>query len=102
MSRLTNDIHAVRELMGFGSLAIVDAAVVLVFSLILMTTINPWLTFWSMLAMPLIPVVVRLFGREIFRFSRETQEQLSALSAVGLLKTTRRAATSLMAARSSS
>jgi ATP-binding cassette, subfamily B, multidrug efflux pump len=81
MSRLTNDIHAVRELMGFGSLAIVDAAVVLVFSLILMTTINPWLTFWSMLAMPLIPVVVRFFGREIFRFSRETQEQLSALSA---------------------
>ena len=81
MSRLTNDIHAVRELMGFGSLAIVDAAVVLVFSLILMITINPWLTIWSMLAMPLIPVVVRFFGREIFRFSRETQEQLSALSA---------------------
>ena len=81
MSRLTNDIHAVRELMGFGSLAIVDAAVVLVFSLTLMITINPWLTLWSMLAMPLIPVVVRFFGREIFRFSRETQEQLSALSA---------------------
>src|SRR4029078_12486587 len=53
----------------------------LVFSLILMSTINPWLTIWSMLAMPLIPVVVRFFGREIFRFSRETQEQLSALSA---------------------
>jgi ATP-binding cassette, subfamily B, multidrug efflux pump len=81
MSRLTNDIHAVRELMGFGSLAMVDAAVVLVFSLSLMITINPRLTFWSMLAMPLIPVVVRFFGREIFRFSRETQEQLSALSA---------------------
>ena len=81
MSRLTNDIHAVRELMGFGSLAIVDAAVVLVFSLTLMIMINPWLTFWSMLAMPLIPVVVRFFGREIFRISRETQEQLSALSA---------------------
>ena len=81
MSRLTNDIHAVRELMGFGSLAIVDAAVVMVFSLTLMITINPWLTLWSMLAMPLIPVVVRFFGRQIFRFSRETQEQLSALSA---------------------
>ena len=26
MSRLTNDIHAVRELMGFGSLAIVDGS----------------------------------------------------------------------------
>jgi ATP-binding cassette subfamily B multidrug efflux pump len=81
MSRLTNDIHAVRELMGFGSLAMVDASVVLVFSLALMVTINPWLTLWSMLAMPLITVVVRFFGGHIFRRSRETQEQLSVLSA---------------------
>jgi ATP-binding cassette, subfamily B, multidrug efflux pump len=57
MSRLTNDIQAVRELMGFGSLAIVDAVVVIVFSLTLMITIDPWLTLWSMMAMPLIPVV---------------------------------------------
>jgi ATP-binding cassette subfamily B protein len=81
MSRLTNDIHAVRELMGFGSLAMVDASVVLVFSLALMITIDPWLTLWSMLAMPLISVVVRFFGGHIFRRSRETQEQLSVMSA---------------------
>ena len=81
MSRLTNDIQAVRELMGFGSLAIVDAAVVIVFSLALMIAIDPWLTLWSMMAMPLIPIVVRFFGRQIFRYSRETQEQLSRLSA---------------------
>ena len=81
MSRLTNDIQAVRELMGFGSLAIVDALVVIVFSLSLMIAINPWLTLWSLMAMPLIPVVVRFFGRHIFRWSRDTQEQLSAMSA---------------------
>jgi ATP-binding cassette subfamily B protein len=81
MSRLTNDIQAVRELMGFGSLAIVDAMVVIVFSLALMITINPWLTLWSMLAMPLITVVVRFFGRHIFRWSRDRQEQLSVMSA---------------------
>jgi ATP-binding cassette, subfamily B, multidrug efflux pump len=81
MSRLTNDIHAVRELMGFGSLAIVDAVVVIFFSLMLMITIDPWLTLWSMLAMPLVPVVVRYFGRHIFRCSRAAQEQVSALSA---------------------
>jgi ATP-binding cassette subfamily B multidrug efflux pump len=81
MSRMTNDIHAVRELMGFGSLAIVDAVVVIVFSLTLMITINPWLTLWSMMAMPFIPIVVRYFGRQIFRVSRETQEQVSDLSA---------------------
>ena len=34
-----------------------------------------------MLAMPLIPVVVRFFGRHIFRWSRNTQEQLSVMSA---------------------
>jgi ATP-binding cassette subfamily B protein len=81
MSRLTNDIQAVRELMGFGSLAIVDAMVVIIFSLTFMFTIDPWLTFWSMLAMPLITVVVRFFGRHIFRWSRSTQEQLSLMSA---------------------
>ncbi len=81
MSRLTNDIHAVRELMGFGSLAIVDAVVVIFFSLTLMIAIDPWLTLWSMLAMPLIPIVVRFFGRHIFRWSRQTQEQLSEMSA---------------------
>jgi len=81
MSRMTNDIQAVRELMGFGSLAIVDAMVVIIFSLIFMISIDPWLTLWSMLAMPLITVVVRFFGRHIFRWSRNTQEQLSVMSA---------------------
>lgn len=80
MSRLTNDIQAVRELMGFGSLAIVDAFVVIIFSLSFMISIDPWLTLWSMLAMPLITVVVRFFGRHIFRWSRDTQEQLSVMS----------------------
>jgi ATP-binding cassette, subfamily B, multidrug efflux pump len=81
MSRLTNDIQAVREVMGFGSLAIVDAIVVIVFSLIFMITIDPWLTLWSLAAMPLITVAVRILGRHIFRWSRDTQEQLSVMSA---------------------
>jgi ATP-binding cassette, subfamily B, multidrug efflux pump len=81
MSRLTNDIQAVRELMGFGSLAIIDAMVVIIFSLTFMITIDPWLTLYSMLAMPLITVVVRFFARHIFHWSRNTQEQLSVMSA---------------------
>ena len=81
MSRLTNDIQAVRELLGFGTLAIVDAAVVIVFSVTMMLKIDPWLTLWSMCAMPLISVAVRIFGRRIFRRTRETQEQLSEMSA---------------------
>ena len=37
-----------------------------------------------MMAMPLIPVVVRIFGRHIFRRSREAQDQLSDMSAYSL------------------
>lgn len=81
MSRLTSDVQAVRELLGFGSLAVVDAAVVISFSLGFMIIIDPWLTLWSLLVLPLIPIVVRLFGSQIFRWSREVQEQLSGLSA---------------------
>jgi ATP-binding cassette, subfamily B, multidrug efflux pump len=81
MSRLTNDVQAVRELLGFGSLAVVDAAVVISFSLGFMIIIDPWLSLWSLLVLPLIPIIVRLFGSRIFRWSREVQEQLSGLSA---------------------
>ncbi len=81
MSRLTNDVQAVRELLGFGTLAIVDAMVVIVFSVTMMVTIDPWLTLWSMCALPLISVAVRIFGHRIFRRSRNTQEQLSDMSA---------------------
>jgi ATP-binding cassette, subfamily B, multidrug efflux pump len=80
MSRLTNDVQAVRELMGFGSLAIVDAIVVILFSLSVMITMDPWLTLWSMMAMPLITIVVRFFGGHIFRWSRAVQEHLSTMS----------------------
>lgn len=81
MSRLTIDIQAVRELLGFGSLASVDAMITIVFSLACMIAIDPWLTLWSMLAMPMITITVRFFGRHIFRWSHSVQEQLSDISA---------------------
>ncbi|MGZ8466086.1 MAG: ABC transporter ATP-binding protein, partial [Candidatus Binatia bacterium] len=58
--------------------------VVILFSLTLMVAIDPWLALWSMMAMPFIPIVVRFFGRHIFRWSRATQDQLSEMSAYTL------------------
>jgi len=80
MSRLTNDIQAVRELLGFGSLAVFDATVVVLASLSLMLTIDAALTVYALLPMLLITVTVRYFGRHIFRSSYEVQEHLSLLS----------------------
>jgi ATP-binding cassette subfamily B protein len=76
MSRLTNDIQAVRELLGFGTLAIVDAVVVIVFSVAMMIAIDP-LTLWSIKAMPLISVAVRISGGVFSPLARHS-EQLSA------------------------
>jgi ATP-binding cassette subfamily B protein len=45
-----------------------------------MIAIDPWLTLWALLVMPLITVTVKFFGRHIFRWSRDVQEQLSDLS----------------------
>ncbi|HEX6173721.1 MAG TPA: ABC transporter transmembrane domain-containing protein, partial [Candidatus Binatia bacterium] len=81
MSRLTIDVQAVRELLGFGSLASIDAIITIIFSLACMIYIDPWLTLWSLLAMPMITVTVRTFGRHIFRWSHSVQEQLSDISA---------------------
>ena len=80
MSRLTNDMQAIRELLGFGSLAVIDAFVVISASLSFMIAIDPWLTLWSLLAMPLISVSVRFFGGRIFYWSRDVQQHLSKLS----------------------
>ncbi len=81
MSRLTIDVQAVRELLGFGSLASIDAIITIIFSLACMIYIDPWLTLWSLLAMPMITVTVRTFGRHIFRWSDSVQEQISDISA---------------------
>ncbi len=81
MSRLTNDMQAMRELLGFGALAVIDTAVVISGSLSFMIVIDPWLTFWSLVSLPLLSLSVRFFGNRIFRWSREVQQHLSALSA---------------------
>lgn len=80
MSRLTNDMQSMRELMGFGSIAIIDTAVIITGSLIFMIAIDPLLTFWSLLCLPFITISVRFFGQSIFERSREIQQHLSLLS----------------------
>jgi len=81
MSRLTNDMQAMRELLGFGFLAIIDALVVISGSLSFMIAIDPWLTLWSLLSLPMVSLSVRFFGGRIFDWSRDVQQHLSSLSA---------------------
>jgi ATP-binding cassette subfamily B protein len=81
MSRLTNDMQAMRELLGIGALAVIDSVVVISGSLCFMIAIDPALTFWSLLSLPFLGFSVRFFGKRIFHWSWDVQQHLSSLSA---------------------
>ncbi len=80
MSRLTNDLASVREMLGIGAVAALDGAVLILAALPLMIDIDPWLTLWSLLVLPGITALVLGFGNRIHRAYRDVQQFLGRLS----------------------
>jgi len=80
MSRLTNDLASVREMVGIGAVAALDGSFMVLTTLPLMVGIDPWLTLWSLLSLPGITVLVLAFGNRIHRGYREVQQFLGRLS----------------------
>ena len=80
MSRLTNDLASVREMLGIGAVAALDGAVLILAALPLMLDIDPWLTLWSLLALPGITALVLGFGNRMHRAYRDVQQFLGKLS----------------------
>jgi ATP-binding cassette subfamily B protein len=80
MSRLTNDLSAVRMLFGPGILNIVNTALVYGVGIWLMVAISPRLTLMALVPYPLLIVGARLWSRRIYAASRTLQDQLGTLS----------------------
>jgi ATP-binding cassette subfamily B protein len=80
MSRLTNDLASVREMLGIGAVAALDGAVLILAALPLMLDIDPWLTLWSLLSLPGITLLVLGFGNRMHRGYRDVQQFLGKLS----------------------
>ena len=80
MSRLTNDLASVREMLGIGAVAALDGALLILAALPLMIGIDPWLTLWSLLTLPGITLLVLTFGNRIHRGYREVQQFLGRVS----------------------
>jgi len=80
MSRLTNDLASVREMLGIGAVAALDGAVLILAALPLMLDIDPWLTLWSLLSLPGITTLVLGFGNRMHRGYRDVQQFLGKLS----------------------
>jgi len=82
MSRATNDLNAVRMMVGPAVMYAANTVLVFVVALALMVSIDGWLTMWSLVPLPFVSLSVKLFGNAIHRRFERIQAQLSDLSAV--------------------
>lgn len=82
MSRATNDLSAVRMLIGPAVMYSASTLITFVLAVTLMLRIDPWLTAVALVPLPFITVSVRVFGRAIHRGFERVQAQLSEVSAV--------------------
>jgi len=80
MSRLTNDLGAVRALFGPGLLNLLNTALVYATGLALLLRLSPRLTLLALIPYPLLLGAARIASRSIHRASRAIQEQLGTMS----------------------
>ena len=82
MSRATNDLNAVRMMVGPAVMYTASTALTFLIAIVLLSTINFRLTLFALLPLPLVTVTARYFGRAIHERFERIQAQLSDLSAV--------------------
>jgi len=82
MSRATNDLNAVRMMIGPSIMYSSNTVLTFVAALALMVSIDGWLTLVSLIPLPFVSISVKYFGSAIHRRFEQIQAQLSEVSAV--------------------
>ncbi len=82
MSRATNDLGAVRQMVGPAIMYTSNTSLTFVVAIALMLSIDARLTLIALIPLPFVSISVRYFGAAIHRRFEKIQEQLSDLSAV--------------------
>jgi len=82
MSRATNDLNAVRMMVGPSIMYTANTLVTFVAAIALMLSIEPRLTLLALIPLPAVSISVRYFGSAIHRRFERIQAQLSDLSAI--------------------
>ena len=82
MSRATNDLSAVRMMVGPAVMYLANTLITAVVSLVLMFSLDARLTLIVLLPLPIVSITVRMFGVAIHKTFEEVQEKLSDMSAV--------------------
>ena len=82
MSRATNDLSAVRMMIGPAVMYSANTGLTFVVALVLMWSIHPWLMGVALIPLPFVTLAVKYFGSAIHTRFERIQEQLSDVSAV--------------------
>jgi ATP-binding cassette, subfamily B, multidrug efflux pump len=82
MSRATNDLNAVRMMIGPAVMYTASTAFTFVVALSMMAALNARLTLIALLPLPVVTLVARYSGRAIHERFEKIQQQLADLSAV--------------------
>jgi ATP-binding cassette, subfamily B, multidrug efflux pump len=82
MSRATNDLNAVRMMIGPSVMYSASTILTFVIAITMMLTIDPWLTLVALVPLPFVSISVKVFGSAIHRRFEAIQAQLSDISAV--------------------
>jgi ATP-binding cassette subfamily B protein len=82
MSRATNDLNAVRMMLGPAVMYFASTLVAFVVAVVLMFKIDTRLTLFALIPMPLVSISTHYFGKAIHDRFERIQAQLSDMSAV--------------------
>ena len=82
MSRATNDLNAVRMMIGPAVMYLSNTVLTFIAVIWVMLSLNRRLTLLSLIPLPILSVAVYFFGAAIHRRFDKIQEQLSTISAV--------------------
>ena len=82
MSRATNDLSAVRMMIGPAVMYTSSTGLTFVIAIALMLSIDATLTLIALIPLPFVSVVVKYFGEAIHKRFEKIQEQFSDISAV--------------------
>ena len=80
MAHATNDINNIRMAVGMGVVALTDAIFLGTAAIGFMIYIDPVLTFYAMLPMPVIVVCTRIFGAKMHRLYTRVQATFSDMT----------------------
>ena len=80
MSRLVNDIGAVRMMLGPGILNLLNTPVYYIYAVSIMVSIDPWLTVAALAPYPVMLLVVKRFSRRLMEGTLRVQEGLAEMS----------------------